>query len=59
MGGASGCGENLHDALLAFRALKPSLPIWIDAWCISQSDLTERNAQVNMMGDVYANAVAV
>lgn len=38
-------------------------PIWIDANCISQggesNDLEERRHQVNMMGQVYANAASV
>src|SRR5947209_16619892 len=29
---------------------------WIDAICINQADLSERAAQVSLMGDIYANA---
>ncbi|TVY14492.1 Heterokaryon incompatibility protein 6, OR allele [Lachnellula arida] len=30
--------------------------IWIDAICINQSDIVERNIQVQVMGEVYRNA---
>ena len=52
--------ENLHDFLVARwkRISRPSstLPIFIDAVCINQSDTRERNHQVAMMSDVYENA---
>ena len=32
---------------------------WIDAICINQDDIQERNHQVQMMGDIYGNAVFV
>ena len=51
--------DNLHDALLVLRDLKPSFPIWIDALCINQQSDNERNAQVSMMGDIYSRAAAV
>jgi len=55
-------GENLHDAFHILRTLKSpyvDYPLWIDAVCINQKDLAERNAQVAMMGQVYAEAIAV
>lgn len=30
--------------------------MWIDAICINQSDIPERNLQVQMMGEIYRNA---
>ena len=32
------------------------LPIWIDAICINQSDLTERNRQVQQIGEIFEGA---
>ncbi|CAN9179355.1 unnamed protein product [Alternaria sp. RS040] len=34
-------------------------PFWIDALCIDQSDVLERNHQVRQMGTIYKNAVEV
>lgn len=54
--------KNCEDALRRFRndiADDHTLPIWIDAICINQSDASERNLQVSMMGDVYKNAAEV
>ncbi|CAN9203458.1 unnamed protein product [Alternaria alternata] len=34
-------------------------PFWIDALCIDQSDVLERNHQVRQMGTIYKNAVQV
>lgn len=31
--------------------------LWVDAICINQSSIPERNSQISMMGDVYASAV--
>jgi Heterokaryon incompatibility protein (HET) len=33
--------------------------VWIDALCINQSDREEKATQVEMMGDIYGNAVRV
>lgn len=33
--------------------------IWIDAVCINQNDVVERNAQVARMAEIYSNAVRV
>lgn len=32
------------------------LRIWVDALCINQEDVTERNSQVTMMGDIFRSA---
>lgn len=37
----------------------PSLVIWADAVCINQSDVAERNAQVQLMGRIYSQAARV
>jgi hypothetical protein len=51
--------ENLYDALLQFRADKRKGPLWIDAICIDQANLDERNAQVRIMGNIYRNSRSV
>jgi Heterokaryon incompatibility protein (HET) len=35
------------------------LPLWVDAICINQHDFGERNHQVRLMRDIYANASQV
>ncbi|KAL8969391.1 MAG: hypothetical protein Q9183_002012 [Haloplaca sp. 2 TL-2023] len=52
-------GQNLSSALLCFQERKLVGDFWIDAICIHQSDIQERNAQVGMMGDIYACAEKV
>jgi hypothetical protein len=32
------------------------LPLWIDSICINQADVSERNKQVRMMGEIYFRA---
>jgi len=51
----------LYRALKRMRAQEEdkSLRIWVDALCINQGDVVERNQHVRMMGDVYANASKV
>lgn len=54
--------KNLHDFLVEFdRRSDTTLTrsIWIDALCINQDDLTERAAQVAVMGDIYRNCESV
>jgi hypothetical protein len=50
--------ENLHSALLHFRFPTSSLTLWVDAICLNQDDVQERNHQVKEMGRVYENAAA-
>ncbi|KAL9012726.1 MAG: hypothetical protein Q9173_002516 [Seirophora scorigena] len=52
-------GQNLITALCRFQELGIRGDIWIDAICINQMDIEERNAQVAIMGDIYANAEKV
>jgi hypothetical protein len=61
---ANGCEfkvrHNLLEALKHMRK-KPGffkLPIWIDAMCINQDDLGEREAQIQRMDEIYASAWA-
>jgi Heterokaryon incompatibility protein (HET) len=47
---------NLHDALLQLQRMSDSSPseyFWIDAICIDQGSLEERDHQVNMMCEIY------
>lgn len=51
---------NLESALRHLRDLPmpeaQGLPVWVDAICINQDDLKERNEQVQIMRDVYRKA---
>lgn len=52
--------QNLFDFLNMIRGQGLALPpFWIDAMCIDQTNLAERNQQVAQMGDIYARALAV
>ncbi|KOC09605.1 hypothetical protein AFLA70_1g009091 [Aspergillus flavus AF70] len=52
-----GVTANLYEALLSLRETRPGNgEYWIDAVCMNQSDMTERNAQVGMMGRIYQSA---
>ena len=50
---------NLKDALLHMRQENTSRKFWIDAICINQNDIAERNKQVQCMRDIYAQASRV
>jgi Heterokaryon incompatibility protein (HET) len=41
------------------QELSADLRLWIDAICIDQQDMFERNAQVAMMGQIYQKATSV
>ena len=51
--------QNLHDFLHVVRKRYPLRPFWIDAVCIDQSSIAERNHQVAQMGAIYSAAVHV
>ncbi|KAG6361226.1 hypothetical protein INS49_009450 [Diaporthe citri] len=57
---ASKIGLSLCSALRQLRrhAVESDRLIWADALCINQGDTAERNAQVRMMGDIYARATS-
>lgn len=52
-------GPSLFEALKEFR--DPSVPalLWVDALCIDQSSVSEKNHQVGMMGPIYNRAGCV
>jgi hypothetical protein len=39
--------KNLHEALLHFRPFEGGLKLWVDAICINQDDIRERESQVS------------
>ncbi|MCJ1296763.1 hypothetical protein MMC34_008330 [Xylographa carneopallida] len=46
---------NLESALRHIRGVKRnSVPLWIDAICIDQTNVLERNSQVRLMRQIYA-----
>lgn len=51
--------RNLYNGLIQLQRLGRTLPIWIDAVCINQTDTAEKTRQVNMMGDIYRAAKLV
>ena len=51
--------ENLWNALDALRFKEDSRVLWIDAICINQTDVSERNHQVQQMTDIYSQASCV
>ena len=55
-GEAFGIGTNLDAALRHLRSEEEGRTLWVDALCIDQGNLRERNQQVNRMRDIYAGA---
>lgn len=51
--------KNLHDALLQLQLTCAGTSIWIDAVCIWQANVQERNAQVELMDEIYGKAITV
>jgi Heterokaryon incompatibility protein (HET) len=51
--------QNLAAALLAIRSPSEIRVIWVDAICIDQNDILERNDQVKMMAAIYRTAERV
>lgn len=47
---------NLFNALRSLRHEVRELPLWVDAVCINQQNIPERNQQVSFMGAIYAAA---
>ncbi|THV49869.1 hypothetical protein BGAL_0175g00060 [Botrytis galanthina] len=47
---------NLESALRHLRNDKNKIVIWVDAVCINQNDIPERDIQLQMMADVYKKA---
>ncbi|KAE9367289.1 HET-domain-containing protein [Stipitochalara longipes BDJ] len=51
--------ENLFDALVCLRYETECRVLWIDALCINQADIKERNHQVSQMASIYSKAKSV
>jgi len=51
--------EKLRNFLQEARRRKHQGFLWIDALCIDQSNVDERNHQVAMMGEIYSKATSV
>lgn len=49
--------RNLFSAIRIRRHPAGPVRLWADALCINQSNLDERSAQVQLMGDIYRTAV--
>ncbi|KAK4099241.1 HET-domain-containing protein [Parathielavia hyrcaniae] len=52
-------GQNLRSALLHLRREDRPRTLWVDAVCINQGDMDERNSQIALMGDIYTKATRV
>lgn len=48
--------KNLYDALVHIRRSRWDRHLWIDALCINQNDISEKNCQLQMMGPIYSQA---
>ncbi|KAF5982320.1 heterokaryon incompatibility het-6 [Fusarium coicis] len=48
--------QNLYNALIALGQSGILGPIWIDALCINQNDIEERNSQVSQMANIYESS---
>ena len=51
--------ENLHSALNTLRKSDKTLVLWVDAICIDQDNIPERNNQVANIAQTYAAAAGV
>lgn len=51
--------ENLWQALWHLRLSHQDRILWIDALCINQENILERNHQVGLMSRIYSKAVVV
>ncbi|KAF1950432.1 HET-domain-containing protein, partial [Byssothecium circinans] len=48
--------ENLYVALRHLRRTADARTLWVDAICINQDDIPEKNFQVSIMGEIYSKA---
>ncbi|CZR68110.1 uncharacterized protein PAC_18009 [Phialocephala subalpina] len=48
--------QSLDYALKRILTWKSNLYLWADGLCINQQDISERNTQVRLMGDIYSRA---
>jgi hypothetical protein len=51
--------ESLHEALQALRDEKSSRWLWVDAVCIAQGNIQEKNHQVRQMANIFREAESV
>ncbi|KAK2023185.1 HET-domain-containing protein [Colletotrichum zoysiae] len=51
--------KSLHEALAALRGASERRVLWVDAVCINQGSVAERNLQVRQMNRIYAGAALV
>lgn len=51
--------ENLGSALNHLRDQNEDLILWVDAICINQNNIMERNSQVQLMGSIYMSCKEV
>jgi hypothetical protein len=51
--------QNLNDALRRLRLQDGTRILWVDAICIDQSDISQRNHQVALMGSIFSKAQLV
>jgi hypothetical protein len=51
--------KTVHSLLKHVAGVASGLPVWVDAICINQDDIKEKNNQVSMMRDIYAAAKCV
>ncbi|KAF2007239.1 HET-domain-containing protein [Amniculicola lignicola CBS 123094] len=51
--------ENCHAALRNLRHPSKNMVLWVDAICIDQQHISERNHQVNLMSSIYSQASQV
>jgi hypothetical protein len=51
--------ENLWEALQHLRLQDRTRRLWVDALCINQVDMNERNQQVSQIGSIYSIATRV
>jgi hypothetical protein len=51
--------ENLGAALIHLRSATSERTLWVDAICINQDNILERNEQVRQMGSIYEQATGV
>ncbi|KAK1752769.1 heterokaryon incompatibility protein-domain-containing protein [Echria macrotheca] len=51
--------SNLEAALRALRSRHKLRTLWVDAICINQRDVAEKNSQVPLMSRIYQNATRV
>lgn len=48
--------NNCHEALKHLLFIVSPLTIWVDAICIYQNDVKEKNHQIPLMGEIYSQA---